>query len=457
MTLNPGARFGPYEILELAGSGGMGEVYKARDTRLDRTVAIKVLPAHASTNPDSKQRFEREAQAIANLKHPNICVLHDIGRDDGTDFIVMEYLQGETLADRLARERVRSGSSAASHSAVPKSGATTVGRALKLDEALTIAIQIADALEQAHRQGVIHRDLKPANVMLVASGGSQSNASHVKLLDFGLAKLTMPPDPIGSANTGQADLTGPGVVLGTVRYMAPEQIEGRPADARTDIFAFGVVLYEMLTGRKAFDGKTQSSIIAAILNVDPAPLSALVPIAPRSLDRLVTRCLAKDPEDRWQSVHDLLIQLRWIAGRKGQASSGATAAPARRERGALAAIAASMLVIAGMGVPAYRYIRGAAAPEEFRFRVPAVGLSAADFAISPDGATIAMVARPGAEAAAIWVRRVNEINYRRLDGTDGATQPFWSPDNSSIGFVAGGRIKKVAVAGSPPQEIGSLT
>ncbi|HJU43687.1 MAG TPA: protein kinase [Vicinamibacterales bacterium] len=457
MTLNPGARFGPYEILELAGSGGMGEVYKARDTRLDRTVAIKVLPAHASANPELKQRFEREAQAIANLKHPNICVLHDIGREDGTAFIVMEYLEGETLADRIARQRVRSGSSAASHSAAPKSETAISGRALKLDEALNIAIQIADALDQAHQHGVIHRDLKPANVMLVAAGsGSQSSGSHVKLLDFGLAKLTTAADPIASANTKQ-DLTGPGVVLGTVRYMSPEQIEGRPVDTRTDVFAFGALLYEMLTGRKAFDGKTQSSVIAAILNVDPMPVAELVPIAPRSLDRLVTRCLAKDPDDRWQSVHDLLIQLRWIAGRKGHASAGSGAAPAKRERWALAAIAASILIIAGMGVPAYRYIRGAAAPEEFRFRVPAVGLSAADFAISPDGATIAMVARPGAEAAAIWVRRVNEINYRRLDGTDGATQPFWSQDNSSIGFVAGGRIKKVAVSGSPPQEIGSLT
>jgi serine/threonine protein kinase/Tol biopolymer transport system component len=476
MALQSGTRLGPYEILELAGSGGMGEVYKARDTRLDRTVAIKILPAHASVNPELKQRFEREAQAIANLKHPNICVLHDIGRENlsagsghgGTDFIVMEYLQGETLADRIKRERGRTGSSGAS-AAKPASGSvaqgataktetTSVGRALKLDEAMTIAIQIADALDQAHRQGVIHRDLKPANVMLVTSGGSQSGAAYVKLLDFGLAKLTAPDDAIASANTEQQkELTGPGVVLGTVRYMSPEQIEGRSVDARTDIFAFGAVLYEMLTGRKAFDGKTQSSIIAAIMNVDPTPLSALVPIAPRALERLVMRCLAKDPDDRWQSAHDLLIQLRWIAGRKGQGqAAGAATPPARRKRWAVAAIAASMLVIAGLGVPAYRYWRGSAA-DELRFRVPAVGLSAADFAISPDGETIAMVVRNSGEGGGLWVRQANAINYRRLAGTDGAAQPFWSPDSTFIGFAAGGRLKKVAASGAPPQEIGAIS
>ena len=465
MSLNPGMRLGPYEILELAGSGGMGEVYKARDTRLDRTVAIKVLPAHASANPDLKQRFEREAQAIANLKHPNICVLHDIGRDSpstgsgqgGIDFIVMEYLQGETLADRIAREKARSGSSAASQPAAPKSEITTTGRALKLEEALNIAMQIADALDQAHQHGVIHRDLKPANVMLVAAGsGSQLSGAHVKLLDFGLAKLMTPEDAIASANTEQKELTGPGVVLGTMRYMSPEQIEGRPVDARTDIFAFGAVLYEMLTGRRAFDGKTQSSIIAAIMNVDPTPLSALVPIAPRALDRLVTRCLAKDPDDRWQSVHDLLIQLRWIAGRKDKGQSAGAAAPAKRDRWAVAAIAASVLIIAGMGVPAYRYVRGPAAPDEFRFRVPAPGMSPADFAVSPDGKTIAMVVRPAGEGGAIWVRPVDAINYRRLEGTEGAAQPFWSPDSAFIGFAVNGRLKKVAVSGAPPQEIGAV-
>ena len=291
MALQSGTRLGPYEILELAGAGGMGEVYKARDTRLDRTVAIKVLPPHASAISDLKQRFEREAQTIGSLKHPNICVLHDIGNEGGVDFIVMEYLQGETLAERMARERGRKSGATAASGATPASGSSSAkaasqagnsqteapaaGRALKLSEALGIAVQIADALDQAHQHGVVHRDLKPANVMLLPSSGGSGAVPHVKLLDFGLAKLTRPADAIESAQTVYSDLTSPGMVLGTVRYMAPEQIEGRAADARTDIFAVGVVLYEMLTGRKAFDGKTQASLIAAIINVDPTPLSAL--------------------------------------------------------------------------------------------------------------------------------------------------------------------------------------
>jgi serine/threonine protein kinase/Tol biopolymer transport system component len=478
MALQSGTRFGPYEILELAGAGGMGEVYKARDTRLERTVAIKVLPPHASGIADLRQRFEREAQTIAGLKHPHICVLHDIGSEAGTDFIVMEYLQGETLADRLARGKGRgsgvtaagaskpasassqakgTASSGAPSSGTSKTEASAVGKPLKLDEALAVAIQIADALDQAHQHGVVHRDLKPANVMLLSSGGSQSGTPHVKLLDFGLAKLTGPADGIESAHTIQADLTGPGMVLGTVRYMAPEQVEGRSVDARTDIFAFGVVLYEMLTGRKAFDGKSQPSLIAAIMNVDPTPLSALLPTTPRALDRLVTRCLAKDPDDRWQTAHDLLIQLRWIVGRGAKRDAPVAAGTgAKRERWTLAAIAAGLLITAGLSVPAFRYFQGPAEPDEFRFRVPAVGLSAADIAISPDGTTLALVARPGPEAPALYVRPVNEVTFRRLAGTDNASQPFWSPDSESIGFVAGGRLKKVAASGAPPQEIGAI-
>ena len=483
MALQSGTRLGPYEILELAGAGGMGEVYKARDTRLDRTVAIKVLPPHASAISDLKQRFEREAQTIGSLKHPNICVLHDIGSEDGVDFIVMEYLQGETLAERMARERGRKSGATAAGTATPASGsspssakapegksakaasqagnsqteAPAAGRALKISEALGIAVQIADALDQAHQHGVVHRDLKPANVMLLPSSGGSGAVPHVKLLDFGLAKLTRPADAIESAQTVYSDLTSPGMVLGTVRYMAPEQIEGRAADARTDIFAFGVVLYEMLTGRKAFDGKTQASLIAAIINVDPTPLSALGPIAPRALERLVSRCLAKDADDRWQTAHDLLLQLRWIAGRGAKSgTAAATSARARREPWSLAALAAGVLITAGMAWPAYRYLQGPAEPDELRFRVPAVGLSAADMAVSPDGTTIAMVARPGQESAALYVRPVNAVTFRKLAGTDNASQPFWSPDSSSIGFVAGGRLKKVAAAGTPPQEIGAL-
>ncbi len=473
MALQTGTSLGPYKILELAGAGGMGEVYKARDTRLDRAVAIKVLPPHASAVSDLKQRFEREAQTIGSLKHPNICVLHDIGSEGGVDFIVMEYLQGETLAERIAREKGRKSGATVAGSATPGSGSSgakaaaqsanqtatpATARPLKLEEALGIAIQIADALDQAHQHGVVHRDLKPANVMLVPSSGSSGSAAHVKLLDFGLAKLTRPDDAIASAQTVHSDLTGPGMVLGTVRYMAPEQVEGGAVDARTDIFAFGAVLYEMLTGRKAFDGKTQASLIAAIMSVDPVPVSALAPIAPRALERLVSRCLAKDPDDRWQTAHDLLIQLRWIAGRGAKDGTAvATGARARREPLTLAALAASVLIAAGMAFPAYRYIQGPSDPDEFRFRVPAFGLSASDMAISPDGTTIAMVSRPGQEnTASLYVRPVNAVTFRKLAGTDNATQPFWSPDSSTIGFVAGGRLKKVAAAAYPPQELGAL-
>jgi Tol biopolymer transport system component/tRNA A-37 threonylcarbamoyl transferase component Bud32 len=470
MSLQPGTPLGPYEIIELAGVGGMGEVYKARDTRLDRTVAIKILPAHASAMSDLKQRFEREAQTIGSLKHPNICVLHDIGHEGGVDFIVMEYLQGETLHDRIARERGRksgataagatrgSGSSGAkaAQAAHSETESSSTGRALKLNEALGIAIQIADALDQAHQHGVIHRDLKPANVMLLPSSGGSGSTAHVKLLDFGLAKLTRPADAIESAETVHSDLTGPGMVLGTVRYMAPEQVEGQVADARTDIFAFGVVLYEMLTGRKAFDGKTQASLIAAIINVDPTPLSALMPMAPQALERLVARCLSKDPDDRWQTAHDLLLQLRWIAGRGSKSGAVAPAAGAKRDLLTLGAIAASVLIAVVMAFPAYRYFQGPAAPDEMRFRVPATGLSPADIAISPDGTMIAMVARPGAESASLYVRSVNAITFRKLAGTDNAAQPFWSPDSRSIGFTAGGRLKKVAAEGTPPQEIGAV-
>jgi serine/threonine protein kinase/Tol biopolymer transport system component len=494
MALDPGTRLGPYEILGLAGAGGMGEVYKARDTRLDRTVAVKTLPPHAAGYADLKQRFEREALTIGSLKHPHICILHDIGRaraEDApsgqqqsateVDFIVMEYLEGETLADRLLREQRRASGSAATAASAraagegsgnsraregsgradtstrrqPRSGSPTA-RGLKIEDALSIAIQIADALDQAHRHGVVHRDLKPANVMLVP-GGTRSAAPHVKLLDFGLAKLTAPAQPEGSALTVQADLTGPGMILGTMRYMAPEQVEGKEADARTDIFAFGAVLYEMLTGQKAFEGKSQPSLIAAIMSAEPAPLSALVPMSPRALDRLVMRCLAKDPEERWQTAHDLLIQLKWIAGGGQRADARtATAAPSTRERLLLAALAVGVLATLAMAVPAFRYFQRPVPPEAFRFRIPAVGLSPSDIAISPDGETIAMVVRPDDGQPALFVRPVATVTFRRLAGTENAAQPFWSPDNKSIGFVAGGRLKKVAASGTPPQDIGAV-
>ncbi|HXI03159.1 MAG TPA: serine/threonine-protein kinase, partial [Candidatus Saccharimonadales bacterium] len=291
MPLDPGTRLGPYEILERIGAGGMGEVYRAKDTRLDRTVAVKVLPSHLSKDPTLRQRFEREARAASSLNHPHICTLHDIGREGEIDFLVMELLEGRTLA-----EQIESGP-------------------LPIDEALRYAIQIADALDKAHRQGLVHRDLKPGNVMITKAGA--------KLLDFGLAKSTLSPASGATGITASPTMTSPltaeGAIVGTFQYMAPEQLEGHEADARSDIFAFGAVLYEMLTGKRAFGGRTQASLIASILKEEPRPLEELAPMTPPSLDRLVRGCLAKEPDERRQSAHDLLMELRWVSEGGSQA------------------------------------------------------------------------------------------------------------------------------------------
>ncbi len=286
MSLAPGTRLGPYEIVAPIGAGGMGEVYRARDTRLERTVAIKVLPSHLSENADVRQRFEREAKTISSLSHPHICALYDVGNQDGVEFLVMEYLEGDTLSERLTRG------------------------SLPFDQVLRYGCEIADALDKAHRQGIVHRDLKPGNVMLTKSG--------VKLLDFGLAKAVAPAAARSGASltalptqTGK-DLTAEGTILGTFQYMAPEQLEGGEADGRTDIFAFGAVLYEMATGKKAFSGRSQASLISSIMSAEPAPVSADAPATPPAFDRVVRTCLAKDPEDRWQTAHDIAVQLRWI-------------------------------------------------------------------------------------------------------------------------------------------------
>src|SRR5712692_9317282 len=285
MAILPGRRLGPYEILSSIGAGGMGEVYKARDTRLDRIVAIKVLPAHLADRAELRERFEREAKTIASLNHPHICTLYDTGHQDEVDFLEMEYLEGETLAKRLLKG------------------------SLPIQQILQYAIEISDALDKAHRKGVTHRDLKPGNIMLTKSGA--------KLLDFGLAKLKQevaPANvPLSDLPTAKDPLTAQGTILGTLQYMAPEQLEGKEVDARADIFAFGAVVYEMATGKKAFEGKTQASLIAKILETDPPPISSLQPMTPPALDRVVKRCLAKDPDDRWQTARDLEVELKWIA------------------------------------------------------------------------------------------------------------------------------------------------
>src|SRR5271169_6673233 len=291
MPILPGTRLGPYEILSAIGAGGMGEVYKARDTRLDRIVAIKVLPTHLADRSELRERFEREARTIASLSHPHICTLHDIGHQDGIDFLVMEYLEGETLEHRLTKGP------------------------LPPDQTLRYAAQIADALAKAHKLGITHRDLKPANVMLTKSGA--------KLMDFGLAKQSGVA-PLAAALTEmtieQAKLTSEGMIIGTFQYMAPEQLEGKEADARTDIFAFGELIYEMVTGKPAFSGKNRASLIAAILTTDPPPITQVQPMTPVALERVVKKCLAKDPDERWQSASDLASELNWIADGGSQAT-----------------------------------------------------------------------------------------------------------------------------------------
>ena len=299
MALEPGTTLGPYQIVAPIGAGGMGEVYKAKDTRLDRTVAIKVLPEHLAESPERKERFEREAKAISQLNHPHICTLYDVGEQDGVAFLVMEHIEGETLADRL------------------KKGP------LPVDKALEYGMQIVDGLDIAHRAGIVHRDLKPPNVMLTRSG--------VKLLDFGVAKLLDAEDASGASDapTMQKNLTGEEAIIGTLQYMAPEQLERKPVDARTDIFAFGATLHEMLSGKKTFDADSQAGLIANIVHVDPPPLAEVPP----ALDRTVKKCLAKDPDARWQSARDLADELGWIArGDIGVSESVPQAPRPRHER-----------------------------------------------------------------------------------------------------------------------------
>ncbi|HSG01018.1 MAG TPA: protein kinase, partial [Vicinamibacterales bacterium] len=451
MSLAAGTRLGPYEIDAKLGEGGMGEVYKARDTRLDRIVAIKILPPEWAADETMRQRFDREAQTIASLKHPHICVLHDVGSvpaheaglassEGNVDFLVMEHLEGETLTDRLARGP------------------------LPLQEALGVAIAIGDALDKAHRQGVVHRDLKPSNVMLTPGGP--------KLLDFGLAKSQ-------AATPAATSVTLPGTILGTMQYMAPEQLDGAEADRRTDIFAFGVILHEMVTGRKAFEGRSQALLISAIATSEPPPLSAVQPETPAVLDDLVKACLEKDPADRWQDARDVVAELRWIA--EGGADGDLAGAAGRRGWVRRATLQRAAQVAGAIGVmlllwPAWLYVQGPPAPDELRFRVPrnltaqpdetqtgnsatggAATFSRSDSAISPDGRTIVFLARPTtSDTSALYVRPVGAVAPRRLAGTEDASQPFWSPDSRWVGFVNTGKLMKVEAAGGRPQDLGNV-
>ena len=436
MSLSAGARLGPYEILSALGEGGMGEVYRARDTRLERIVAIKVLTTALAGDPQLRERFEREARAISSLNHPHICTLFDVGHQDGVDFLVLEYLDGETLASRVSRG----------------------GTAVDPNEALTIAIDICGALDTAHRAGIVHRDLKPANVMLTKAGA--------KLLDFGIAKSATPAvaaSGLSMLPTTPPNLTVQGTILGTFQYMAPEQIEGLEADARTDVFAFGALLFEMLTGRPAFEGKTRASLLGAILKDEPPPVSHVRPLAPAALDRIISTCLAKDPDDRYQSARDLRRDLQWVVSGSSVAADVRTAtAPSRSNRVAWVVAAASVIALlatviltfgrAGEVTPAAGPVQFTIVPpDKTSFGGPRAGGTgiATQVAVSPDGRNVVFVA--GAEDAfQIWLRPVGTLAARPIPGTEGGAFPFWSPDSRFIGFFADGKLKKTLIAGGPP-------
>jgi serine/threonine protein kinase len=427
MALSAGIRLGPYELVAPVGAGGMGEVYRANDTRLDRTVAVKVLPAHLSSSPESRQRFEREARTISQLSHPHICALYDVGHQDGIQFLVMEYLEGETLSERLLKG------------------------ALPFEQVLRFGIEIADALDKAHRQGIVHRDLKPGNVMLTKSG--------VKLLDFGLAKALAPASSaldLTALPTQAAPVTREGTILGTVQYMAPEQLEGKEADARTDVFAFGAVLYEMATGKKTFSGATQASLIGSILRDEPRPISEVVPLTPRALDRLVRICLAKDPEDRWQTARDVGLQLREI-GRDREHPDTVAARPVRSKISkalpwAVALVALGIGALLGRAAlpkapPVPGVVRSTILPppnSEFDY----LDANSGPPAVSPDGTRVAFSARNLDDQILLWVRRLDSLEAFAIPGSSGAAFPFWSPDGRSLGFFAQAKLKTVDASGS---------
>ncbi len=432
MALPVGSRLGPYEILSALGAGGMGEVYKARDTRLERTVAIKVLPSHVAANPELRARFEREARALSGFQHPHICSLYDVGREEtpegGVDYLVMEYLEGETLATRIDRG------------------------ALPTPEILRIGMAVAEALDKAHRQGVVHRDLKPGNIILTRGGA--------KLLDFGLAKErreAVAATVVTSLPTRVQPLTAQGTIVGTFQYMAPEQIEGAEADARADIFSFGCVLYEMATGRRPFEGKTQTSLIAAILAAEPPAVASIRPTTPLALDHIIRTCLAKDPDERFQSAHDLLLALRFIAADSSGSAAAIGRTPARAPRGAWIAWAVATLVtVVAAGAVAWRLstpapsqpvVRAVLLPPE-KVALDITGDFAGPAVISPDGTQIAFVARSEG-IKSIWVRSLDALAPRRLDDTAGASFPFWSADSRQIGYFAEGKLRRIPAGGGP--------
>ncbi len=426
MTLASGTRLGPYEIVSALGAGGMGEVYRANDTRLGRAVAVKVLPSHLSADADLKARFEREAKAISQLTHPHICTLYDVGSEGGVEYLVMELLEGQTLAERLEKGP------------------------LPTEQVLRFGVEIADALDKAHRAGIVHRDLKPGNVMLTKSG--------VKLLDFGLAKAVASSSPdvqLSSLPTQtEQPLTERGTILGTFQYMSPEQLEGKDADPRSDIFAFGCVLYEMATAKKAFTGGSRVSLISSILRDDPRPISSIAPMTPPAIDRVLKNCLAKDPEDRWQSAHDVMSELRWIAEAGSQAGAPAIVATKRKNRERLAWIVAAAGAVAALLFAAGYFRRS---PREARPIIATLvspeKLFISDLALSPDGSKLAFCAAPPGAQPGLWIRTLAEPTARPVPGAEDAIFPFWSPDGRYVAFFGQGALKRVDAAGGPVLQI----
>jgi eukaryotic-like serine/threonine-protein kinase len=433
-----GRAFGAYEVKALIAAGGMGEVYRALDTRLSRTVALKTLPGHLANDPDRRARFMREARIVSSLNHPHICTLYDVGLQDDIPYLVMEHIDGETLQARLQRG------------------------AMPLTRALDYAIQIVDALDKAHRRGIVHRDLKPGNVMLTKAG--------VKLLDFGLA-LRGAPDAAtlgfdATAQDGAQALTAEGAILGTLQYISPEQLEGKPADRRADIFAFGALAYEMITGRTAFPSTSRAALVGAILKDDPPPIGELVPDVSRRLDQTLSRCLAKDPDDRWQSASDLLFELRSIAGAPAAAADGGSPSPRLRPGVAertiwTAALVASVavtlfwsrtrdvgpLVSTPSGTPPIRYTLF---PAEGTALYAAYGVP---FALSPDGRQIVYAAVTADGQEQLWLRSLYTGLEQPLPGTEGANTPFWSADSQWVGFFAASALKKVRVSSGLTQVV----
>jgi len=421
MALPLGTHLGPYEILAMLGAGGMGEVYRARDTRLGRDVAIKILPKEMSADATRKQRFEREARTISGLNHPNICALYDVGSQDGMDYLVMECVEGETLANRLAKGP------------------------MQLEQVLKYGSQIAEGLERAHRSGVVHRDLKPGNVILTTSGA--------KLLDFGLAK------PVAGLVSGvtvtaampSSPVTQDGMIVGTMQYMSPEQIEGKEVDGRSDIFSLGAVLYEMLTGKKAFEGKSQLSVASAILEKEPEPVSAVKPLTPAAMDRTIRKCLAKSPDERWQSASDLATQLNWVTEGSGTFAAPEVGQRRKWERLGWVVSAGLLVVLAGLG---WTWWSEKSAPKTTTYYASPFHLGANGLALSPDGKMVAMVAYwDQGNKYMIWLYRLGEAMPTIVEGTEGASYPFWSPDGQSIGFFAQGKLKRTDIGGKSMQMI----